>query len=233
MKLWLDAADATTFTFSSGSNVSGWRDKSGLSNNGTQLDTGLQPSYNSASTFVKFQRLTLNTGRYLSLPNNTLAIQNQPFSYFILFRPPSTLVGATQSMLVNDDNPRFSYGINRDSYVGMEGFSEPNLFASTIISFTTINFSELLYNGTTMFTATNFSTTESKVFGNRVQGGTLNRLGGGTGGYGYLEGSISEVLVYSTMLTTPHTQQIEGYLAWKWGIQNYLPSSHPYREVRP
>ena len=42
--LWLDADDATTFTYSSGSVVSQWNDKSGNSRNFSQSTVGNQPS---------------------------------------------------------------------------------------------------------------------------------------------------------------------------------------------
>lgn len=44
--LWLDAADASTFTFSSGSSVSQWSDKSGLGRNFSQGTVSSQPTRN-------------------------------------------------------------------------------------------------------------------------------------------------------------------------------------------
>ena len=44
--LWLDAADDTTFSYSSGTVVSQWRDKSGLSNHVGQSTVGSQPNRN-------------------------------------------------------------------------------------------------------------------------------------------------------------------------------------------
>jgi hypothetical protein len=41
-------------------------------------------------------------------------------------------------------------------------------------------------------------------------------------------GSISELLVFNTGLSNADRQTIEGYLAWKWGLQANLPTSHPY-----
>jgi hypothetical protein len=35
------------------------------------------------------------------------------------------------------------------------------------------------------------------------------------------------------LLTTTQRQQVEGYLAWKWGLQTALPTTHPYYKVRP
>ena len=46
-------------------------------------------------------------------------------------------------------------------------------------------------------------------------------------------GFISEVLVYNTALTTSQRQQVEGYLAWKWGLTTSVPSIHPFSSIRP
>jgi hypothetical protein len=48
--------------------------------------------------------------------------------------------------------------------------------------------------------------------------------------YGY----IAEVLYYNAALSNTDRQTIEGYLAWKWGIQSSLPTIHPYfNQIRP
>jgi len=39
---------------------------------------------------------------------------------------------------------------------------------------------------------------------------------------------LYEVLIYNSYLSTNQRQQIEGYLAWKWGLQANLPANHPY-----
>ena len=46
-----------------------------------------------------------------------------------------------------------------------------------------------------------------------------------------LTASVAEVIVYSTTPSGPQRQTIEGYLAWKWGLQ--LPASHPYKNYPP
>jgi hypothetical protein len=35
------------------------------------------------------------------------------------------------------------------------------------------------------------------------------------------------------LLTTTQRQQVEGYLAWKWGLNASLPTTHPYYKVIP
>jgi hypothetical protein len=47
------------------------------------------------------------------------------------------------------------------------------------------------------------------------------------------QGHIAEVIYYSRRLTVAERQIVEGYLAWKWGLQLNLPSTHPYRSFRP
>ena len=37
-----------------------------------------------------------------------------------------------------------------------------------------------------------------------------------------------EVIIYTANMTPWIQSQIEGYLAWKWGLRSYLPSNHPY-----
>uniref|UniRef100_A0A6C0ERP2 Uncharacterized protein n=1 Tax=viral metagenome TaxID=1070528 RepID=A0A6C0ERP2_9ZZZZ len=39
---------------------------------------------------------------------------------------------------------------------------------------------------------------------------------------------LAEMLVYNTAVSLSNRQLIEGYLAWKWGIQSSLPNTHPY-----
>jgi hypothetical protein len=58
-------------------------------------------------------------------------------------------------------------------------------------------------------------------------------LGNPAGGAAAFTGTISEVLYYASALTTTQRQQIEGYLAWKWGLQSTLPVSHPYYLAAP
>lgn len=44
---------------------------------------------------------------------------------------------------------------------------------------------------------------------------------------------MGEALVYTSQLTTLERQKVEGYLAWKWGLEGSLPSGHPYKNAAP
>ncbi len=60
-------------------------------------------------------------------------------------------------------------------------------------------------------------------------------IGGANGAYSGQPwyGDIGEILVFNSYLSDSNRQIIEGYLAWKWGIQSQLPSNHPYKNAAP
>jgi hypothetical protein len=45
---------------------------------------------------------------------------------------------------------------------------------------------------------------------------------------GFFNGSISEIIIYTSILTTNQRQLVEGYLALKWDLQANLPNNHPF-----
>ena len=53
------------------------------------------------------------------------------------------------------------------------------------------------------------------------------------GGWADFDGTIAEFIVYDGLLGSEERQRVEGYLAWKWGTQESLPVSHPYKLQRP
>lgn len=61
------------------------------------------------------------------------------------------------------------------------------------------------------------------------------RMGCGTANTasGFFNGNIAEVIIIETDVSLVTRQLIEGYLAWKWGLQANLPSGHPYKDAAP
>ena len=45
--------------------------------------------------------------------------------------------------------------------------------------------------------------------------------------------TIQECGIISGTITTSDRQKLEGYLAWKWGVNSNLPSGHPYYSAAP
>jgi len=50
---------------------------------------------------------------------------------------------------------------------------------------------------------------------------------------GAMRGYIYEIIVFNTPVDTEKRHAVEGYLAWKWGIQGSLPTTHPYYIAPP
>ena len=78
------------------------------------------------------------------------------------------------------------------------------------------------WNGTSIYSAASST-------GNNMNGLTIN-----DGAYGeYSDCEAAEIVLYNVVLSTVNIQKIEGYLAWKWGLQANLPSGHPYKSASP
>ena len=75
------------------------------------------------------------------------------------------------------------------------------------------------WNGTSVYSAT--TSTSVNLSGLTINNGENSKC------------VIGEIILYNTVLTTNQIQQIEGYLAWKWGVQANLPSTHPLYTVQP
>jgi hypothetical protein len=83
-----------------------------------------------------------------------------------------------------------------------------------------------------LLTGSNVNTTNSTGWAGTISNNVIG-LESATNNWPF-NGDIAELIVYPTALSTTQRQQLEGYLAWKWGIQSSLPSStHPYRTFKP
>jgi len=230
--LWLDAADRST-VITSGTTVTQWNDKSGLGNNATAVGTITNPvSLNglrvmnylgAANTY--FQGSNTNTGTTLSA-----------FAVFIMNSSSSTAARVV-SLAVNGQND-----------------FQNNLYTAAILRRTSLlgayrNNAEMGNIAYTFGTACVFSSvyngTNNTVFLNGTPGTTVAT----TGSFGYsnyligtssteestmlYNGVIGEIILYNAGLNAVQRQNVEGYLAWKWGLQGSLPTTHPYYNIAP
>lgn len=70
--------------------------------------------------------------------------------------------------------------------------------------------------------------------GNATPQGTLNCNGfDPVGNEEMATGDIAEVLYFNVALDQSDRQKVEGYLAWKWGLEGDLPAGHPYKAAPP
>jgi hypothetical protein len=232
--LWLDAADSSSMTLS-GSNVTQWRDKSGNGRNTTAVTgtpTLTSNSLNSLSG-VYFNGSQDMTGPFVYASNR--------LTYFIVSTTEATTVryGRTLSIgtagtqdwtntgsmacLHRDTSENIAICQRNNAAVGITGqtYATPFLFSAVLNGATAVAFLDGTQGGS-MTSVGNFSTNIYTLStGIPTSGNLRNR------------GFIYEILIYTTSLTLGQRQQIEGYLAWKWGRQTSLPASHLYSKFRP
>ena len=234
-QLWLDGSDTTTITGTTA--VSAWTDKSGNGNNTTIFGTP-NSTYGTINS-VKAMWFNGSSGTYGLFSNTGATV-----SGFVV----GTMNSATATygrMIALGNNPG-----NDDSgtlqcpfllrHIGNQAFSTRRFQTNYTYSSYTYDapfLASIIYDGT-----------NGNLY---VNGSTIVQFGS-TGNFGYSNysvgcgiysisantvdtwaGFVGEVILYRSALTTPQRQQVEGYLAWKWGLQTSLPPTHPYKNSTP
>lgn len=223
--LWMDALDSNVISLS-GSNVTGWTDKS---SNGYVFSNATGYTYNVTKfngSYPSFYAPSNVTGNFVG--SNTSFSLAQPASFFIVCQLLDTAPGGYMFDSTNSGN--------RMAFIAYGG-GKPVMFAGVELSNTV----------TTTFTSPGqhggvFNGGSSLVFSNGTQ--TISGNAGTQGATGLIIGSrfslngawgghLCELLMFSRIVTTAERQQIEGYLGWKWGVNSNLPATHPYKSVIP
>jgi hypothetical protein len=215
--LWLDSTDSSTLSFSSGSNVSQWRDKSGSSNHfsltsgttTTILDNGKtvinfpsgaimssanQITFTTSSAFYIVSRLTTTNSIAMLLGFTNIANGGGSGGDFSIRFVSSALHGT----IAQGNGQDFA---NRTYYVN--GSFDPS-FGSNVY----LNVYSIIGTVAPATGGTSFLTLSSSFMG-RV-----------------FIGYVAEFLYYPAGVTSVQRQQIESYLAQKWGLVSSLPGGH-------
>jgi hypothetical protein len=235
--LWLDGADTSQVTFSSSTNVNTWIDKSGFNNNCSNQSLGTTITY--PGTKVNgLNTVNFTAGCIRGAFNGSSVINTTDVTIFIV----------TVETAPNDNLRMFSLttaaNYQDDTANTMIVYCAPG------------NYQLTFYRGgaiPTAYTVTQnvpfiYSLTQTSGTGSMWLNGGSNRTASITTsafavtnyniGTQYLAnqnytGLMCEVLVYKSLLTTSQRQQVEGYLAHKWGLTVSLPSTHPFKKFPP
>jgi hypothetical protein len=176
-------------------------------------------------------RLSNANSKYFDMPNNSIPSGNTSYSLFFIF----TSVTATSGRaLLGGGN--WNVGQYLALRTGNSGtgtlqtyWNGYDLQTSNTFSLNTKSQGATFYtSGSTRSVWVNFVQGASDTPGTRSQGVGSNYLGRTYAGE-YWDGWIHEAIGYSNILTTAQRQDVEGYLAWKWGLTASLPSTHPYK----
>jgi hypothetical protein len=223
---WLDADDATTFTYSSGVVISQWSDKSGNARNATQAVVANQPTRQTnvvnGKAVVRFDATNdaLSYTQY-SLSNRTI---------FMVFRNAAQLNSGTSVDLIQGGAtfPIQVFGFGAQTG-GVSG--EVATWLGVTTGGSTING---YYNTSNIAAGAhqlNWTTDSSRNFAAKLDKSSLSTtaIGGGfsattypgySGGMGGAPTGIDicEFIVYDTVLSGTDITANEDYLATKWGL---------------
>jgi hypothetical protein len=235
--LWLDAADTST-TILSGANVRQWNDKSGSGFNAVS-PTGSNPTLRSSGLNGLNTIIFNGTSQFFQLSSaNMLDFNVNDFAIFAVAQ--MNLNNNIQTIIAKNSPGRPQWRLNMENNLiqsaifdisvgGSISVGPPSAGWNILSGMTYRNSGNLLLiNGTPRPAGT-------------VIGGSLTNSVNVTIGAALAFGSytrfwasdIAEILVYNASLTGFQQQQVEGYLAWKWGLQTSLPASHPFRNAPP
>ena len=227
--MWMDAADDTTFSYSSGTSVSQWRDKSGLNNHANQSVVGNQPSrstFNNSRKSVNF--VSSGVDYLLVSANSNLALPGDA-SIFIVYKPATQTTayavlidnyhgqGGAKGFVIQRvaTNSQFYYG-NGNGSGFVDTSASPWTYTDNVIQLLSLN--KASSTGTPYISGT--AQTSRTVHANTVQDTTGLAIGTwGLGGREY-NGDMCEILIFNRSLSSTEMKQVHTYLGQKWGIFN-------------
>ena len=218
-QLWLDAADSSSLLVS-GSNVTQWNDKSGTGTNASVSSNAFAVLSNSG---LYFSNSYYTTSYSASLPNE---------SFFTVFQTTTALtsngiVGATPAnggrvLLISHSGFTDQFGMNASGVyagAGVKGITANTRFLGVY----------QMANGTSTQVSLNGGSLTAPVVIPGLTAGRTTTLGREFPTTQPFVGFLYETIAYNSYLSQSQRQQVEGYLAWKWGLQGSLPATHPFK----
>lgn len=235
LALWLDASDDSTFSYSSGTSVSQWRDKSGNNRHFFQATAGNQPSRSAVVNSRKAIQFTAASSQYLRY-NSKIINNTTGGSVFVAWRTAGE-TGAYSSILDNYHCGSNALGAgfqiernvtNNQYYWGFQtsGCSNAGFIPATSYSNDTTNSVWITKDSTTITgglngTSVTPASSPSSTWIEDDKGWTIGAWGGGTESFGrFFNGINCEVIIFNRGLSPTEVKQINTYLGQKWGILN-------------
>jgi hypothetical protein len=219
--LWLDAADTSSMTFSSGSNISEWRDKSGLGNHAT----GTNSPVLTASAINSYQAIVTSSSssNYFTGAVSVTGSNVTVFSVAKTTRVQPSAGSDQRLVSLASTGADFNTSTVVIALFNQRDSSEIKTFRGGAFAGRTIT-QNVPFQAVSKYDGVNGTLWKDGVLGGSSEStGTFSITKYGIGNQAnpsgeYWNGAIGEVLVYNIALNDTHRQTIEGYLATKWSI---------------
>ena len=221
-ELWLDADDASTIT-ETGGLVSQWSDKSSNGNHATQ-GTGVDQPFYAASDSMFGGMPSIGTGGvldnvWLNVPSTTA----QRIYMIAYFGNGSETVAPEHCAILSSTGSngefRLTGGTNSANWNLGNAFNDAGTYRDGSMTSSTVMFP--------------MPATLWKFDSSAARTQTCKLLIGNNTGWARWNGAIGELIFTDGTEDLATQQRIEGYLAWKWGLEGDLPADHPYKSNEP
>ena len=225
LAVWLDASDVNTITQDSASNITQWSDKSGNAKNAVS---------NSVSGWARPTYVSTGATKYVSLvPGQALHIPSFPYTtaWSVFSCMCNVTLGARWYISPYSDASIVLMGMNQGSSKIFSGLlpSAPADITGSHIEYTSAQNT----NGTGNYVWYRDGVQKAiNSAGNGVAATTVRMGIGANGASGFDIGGTYypfEILIFNSYLGTTDRQNVEGYLAQKWGLTSSLSTitNHP------
>lgn len=208
LALWLDAADDSTFSYSSGTTVTQWRDKSGLNNHCTPLTAG--PTRSSVLNSRKV--LAFTTGQ--SIGSLSFTMETSANTVFVVSRLTGTTNARVLTAYYNNWLLGHWGGLVNPYYAEGWVYYPPNA-ADTVWRIhmgdwggPSNDLAATYSNGTVLTSGSTVAAAGPKGLGINFQGGEPSTC------------EAAEIIVFNRLLSATERKQVHTYLGQKWGISN-------------
>ena len=232
LQLWVDAADTSTYTPSS--SISSWRNK-GVAGGTVTTTSGTVGS--KSFTQNNFPMMSFGTSAYMTAPSLTFSQTSR--TAFAVVNIGAAGVGrtflastggtSTVETTLNSYYPGSYTDIQISYYANVQYQTQtPSPFFNTTSIVSAVSAASTAAGGGIWVNGTSQSLTLTPSAPNYGTGTTTNQILGSAASF-----NMGEVLLFDGVISVVERQKVEGYLAWKWGLQGTLPASHPYKMFPP
>lgn len=221
--LWLDASDTATIT-AAANRVSAWADKSGNGNNASQSTAGLKPTTNTTTmngrNVLDFSSNLIVTSSFtITAATTTFIVFTSSSSAAQIFieHGPNWNINSGEIFFINSAT-QYAFGYNRGGAAPLGGnsaFLTTRTSGAHQLSFVTDG---TYANGLAWQDGS--ALTKSLIYSNTVSTSATAALNIGDrsgGAVAPLAGSLAEIIIYNSSLSTANRQAVEAYLKAKWG----------------
>ena len=247
---WYDSTDTTTLTLSTNDTVADWRDKSYDANDLSEVDYADLPVYGTTN-INGLSTVDFDAGTAINLDDTSVSSPVSSTDLYIVYAgfnnqhtQTSTMFNFTNgggvpasddTMLLRNGtggSTKFIIKKGPDFNVNMTlgGVANDN---QTVVY--TIDCTESIDEVTLKLNYTNTATAD-RTTANNPDPFTRLTLGANDGNPENtgLNGQIGEfIVVQQAGMSLEDKQKLEGYTAWKWGMEDDLPGGHPYEDAAP